>query len=282
MDQRDAFAAELSRRRDDAGLSLADLARVAHVSRGHIGHLEHAQRWPSRVVVAALDDALGARGALSDAWSAGDAQPAPRFPAVDTAEFEAMELARRVSATDLGGDTLDRLEAAVDDLATAYPVATPEELLVRVRAHLARYLAPTARSTTTAMTRRRRWPTPRPRWPGWATPPPRATPGRSSPGCAAPVTCAAGPAGSRRRTSIWRSRCSVPTGWTRPPVPPARPSRPARWSLPTTGEPWRCACRRGQGSARGRRPAGRLRAPAAVVSYQGGDMIVGEIITASP
>ena len=46
--QREAFAAELRRLRACTGLSLAELARAAHVNRGYVGHVEHGQRWPSR------------------------------------------------------------------------------------------------------------------------------------------------------------------------------------------------------------------------------------------
>ena len=139
MDQkREVFAAELRRLRALTGLSLAELARAAHVNRGYVGHVEHGQRWPSRSVAATLDDAVGARGALLAAWEAADTQPA--LPSVgipgDTAELEAVELARRVTASDLGGQTLARLEAAVDDIATAYPAAAPADLLSSVRGHL--------------------------------------------------------------------------------------------------------------------------------------------------
>ena len=83
MDQkREAFAAELRRLRALTGLSLAELARAAHVNRGYVGHVEHGQRWPSRSVAAALDDALDARGALLAAWEAADTQPA--LPSVGT------------------------------------------------------------------------------------------------------------------------------------------------------------------------------------------------------
>jgi len=63
-----AFAAEVARLRADAGLSLAELARAAHSSRGYLHHVEHGRRWPSRSVVAALDAALGAGGALLVVW----------------------------------------------------------------------------------------------------------------------------------------------------------------------------------------------------------------------
>jgi transcriptional regulator with XRE-family HTH domain len=139
MDQkREVFAAELRRLRALTGLSLAELARAAHVNRGYVGHVEHGQRWPSRSVATTLDDAVGARGALLATWEAADTQPP--LPSVgtsgDTAELEALELARRVTASDLGGETLPRLEAAVDDIATTYPAAAPADLLGPVRAHL--------------------------------------------------------------------------------------------------------------------------------------------------
>ncbi|MFC5820715.1 helix-turn-helix transcriptional regulator [Nonomuraea harbinensis] len=51
-------------------------------------------------------------------------------------EWNALELSRRAAATEVGQDTLERLEAAVDDLAVAYHRTPPHELLVRVRRHL--------------------------------------------------------------------------------------------------------------------------------------------------
>ncbi|MGH3879853.1 MAG: helix-turn-helix domain-containing protein [Actinophytocola sp.] len=62
------------------------------------------------------------------AWSA------PPTSADD--ELAAIELARRVAATDVGEETLTRLELAFDDLAMAYPVTPPDELLERLRQHL--------------------------------------------------------------------------------------------------------------------------------------------------
>lgn len=51
-------------------------------------------------------------------------------------ELAALELARRVAASDVGDETLTRLELAFDDLAMAYPVTPPAELLTRLRHHL--------------------------------------------------------------------------------------------------------------------------------------------------
>ncbi|MGO4429439.1 helix-turn-helix transcriptional regulator, partial [Streptomyces sp. MCAF7] len=55
----------------------------------------------------------------------------------DDDELDAWELARRVAASDVGARTLERLERAFDDLATAYPVTPPQDLLRRVRRYSA-------------------------------------------------------------------------------------------------------------------------------------------------
>ncbi len=132
---RAAFAAELARCRFEAGLSLADVAATAHVARGYVHHVEHGRRWPSRTVAAALDRALGTGGRLLATWVNAEAEP-PMVDPCDFAELEAVELGRRVAASDLGSETLVQLEAVFDDLATAYPVSAPDELLGHVRTHL--------------------------------------------------------------------------------------------------------------------------------------------------
>ncbi|WP_211245678.1 hypothetical protein [Actinomadura oligospora] len=51
-------------------------------------------------------------------------------------DTEALELARRIAASDVGDETLSGLEAAVDELAIAYPQTPPGALLARTRRHL--------------------------------------------------------------------------------------------------------------------------------------------------
>jgi DNA-binding XRE family transcriptional regulator len=51
-------------------------------------------------------------------------------------EHEALELARRVAASDVGTETLSRLEDMVDELAVRYPITPPQELLGPVRRHV--------------------------------------------------------------------------------------------------------------------------------------------------
>jgi hypothetical protein len=52
------------------------------------------------------------------------------------AETEALELARRASASDVGESTLAQLEQLVDDLASSYATTQPAALLARTRQHL--------------------------------------------------------------------------------------------------------------------------------------------------
>ncbi|MDQ3760146.1 MAG: transcriptional regulator [Actinomycetota bacterium] len=88
-------------------------------------------------------ECLALRRALDLALeNASDAQRA-RFFAADhgaapvlDGEHEALELARRAAASDVGHETVSRLELAVDDLATKYPTAPPAELLTDVRRYL--------------------------------------------------------------------------------------------------------------------------------------------------
>jgi transcriptional regulator with XRE-family HTH domain len=51
-------------------------------------------------------------------------------------EHEALELARRVAASDVSTETLGRLENMVDELAVNYPVTPPQELIGPVRRHV--------------------------------------------------------------------------------------------------------------------------------------------------
>jgi hypothetical protein len=57
-----------------------------------------------------------------------------RFSVAD--EHEALELARRVAASDVSAETLNRLEGIVDELAVKYSVTPPRELIGPVRRHV--------------------------------------------------------------------------------------------------------------------------------------------------
>jgi hypothetical protein len=77
----------------------------------------------------ALDAALAAGGRLT-------ATVRPAVTDGDESETEAVELARRVTASDVSSETVDRLERAVDTMARSYATVAPAELLPRVRRHL--------------------------------------------------------------------------------------------------------------------------------------------------
>jgi transcriptional regulator with XRE-family HTH domain len=123
------FAEELRRLRTERGLSYRALAEQATQGKSYIEDLEKGRKPPNRVVAANLDKALGAAGRLTATL---------RPPADDDteAELEALELSRRIAASDVSTETLDRLERAADTMAMAYATTPPGRLLPRVRRHL--------------------------------------------------------------------------------------------------------------------------------------------------
>jgi transcriptional regulator with XRE-family HTH domain len=127
-DAASAFTVELARLRADRGLSVRELAALAHYSPSHVYDLERGRRRPNPEVARSLDDALQAGGRLAATLRApaGD----------DESEIEALELARRIAASDVGDETLHRLEHAADGMAMAYATTPPADLLPRVRRHL--------------------------------------------------------------------------------------------------------------------------------------------------
>ncbi|MFI6777326.1 helix-turn-helix domain-containing protein [Nocardia sp. NPDC050412] len=123
MDESDAVTgARLRAAREAARLSLSALAARTHYSKALLGLLETGQRQIRPEHVRAYSDALGIGSSLFNEPADG--------------EQAAAEWIHRVAASDLGGDTLDRLELAVDDLAAGYPMTPPGELLMRIRQHL--------------------------------------------------------------------------------------------------------------------------------------------------
>ena len=89
------------------------------------------RRPPTRQIAAALDQVLGADGALVELATAR-----PNWYGVSDDELAAMELARRVEASDVGMATLNRLEQSADRLAIAYHATPPAVLLPEVRRYL--------------------------------------------------------------------------------------------------------------------------------------------------
>lgn len=101
--------------REAAGVGLREIALLTHYSPSYLSLIESGKRPVPAAVVAVYHSALGES---ADGEQAG------------------AEWIRRVSASDVGGDALDRLEAAVDNLASAYPTTPPTLLLADIRQHL--------------------------------------------------------------------------------------------------------------------------------------------------
>ncbi|WP_378737135.1 helix-turn-helix domain-containing protein [Nocardia brasiliensis] len=105
-----------------AGKSLRRMAFHVHFAPSYLSLVETGKRPVTPEIVAAYELVLGAGSVTSDESTNG--------------EQATLEWIRRVTASDVSDGTLDRLETAVDDLASAYPTTPPDELLVRVGQHL--------------------------------------------------------------------------------------------------------------------------------------------------
>lgn len=122
------FGPTLRRLREERGLSLRELGRLAHRSKSHLHEVETGRKNPTSELARQLDDLLDSGGQLAGFLL--------RPPAPDSDEHEAWELERQLEISDVSSGTVDRIERAVDDLASAYAGTPPADLLVRVRARL--------------------------------------------------------------------------------------------------------------------------------------------------
>lgn len=127
--------AQLRAERELSQAQLADMLAKASgnpaLTRNEISRWEQGKRRPRRYWLEWLAVVFG--------MSLFDLEDLARLatPTVDTDEAEAIELRQRVTASDVGRETLEKLELAVDELAVAYPTTPPDLLLLRVRRHLA-------------------------------------------------------------------------------------------------------------------------------------------------
>ncbi|MFH8555481.1 helix-turn-helix transcriptional regulator [Streptomyces celluloflavus] len=152
----------LAERRKACGFNQEEFAEAVGVDRSTVQRWESGKNDPQPCQRPRIAKVLAITAAELDALLVPDAYapPASRnsWVAVDSAdsddEFDALELARRVSASDVGRETLDRLEFAFDDLAAKYPVSPPQDLLQRVRKHSA-YVARLMDARMTLVDRRR-------------------------------------------------------------------------------------------------------------------------------
>lgn len=165
-DLRRALGERLATFRKAADITQGELASAAYLDRTTVSHIEKGRARADEAFWKTADVATAAGGQLLAAYrqleaarqeqeAAGRARelatirakangyrgvPLTSWGVPSTSaddEIAALELARRVAASDVGDETLTRLELAFDDLAMAYPVTPPVELLGRLRQHLA-------------------------------------------------------------------------------------------------------------------------------------------------
>jgi transcriptional regulator with XRE-family HTH domain len=133
------FGGELARLMTARCLGVRELARMVPCNPGHISNLRSGKARPSPELARTLDDRLDAGGALAAlAPEAAPRRPQPAASARDgvAEEIAALDLARLAELTEVGTSTVERLELAVDELATAYPGTPPAELNSRVCGYL--------------------------------------------------------------------------------------------------------------------------------------------------
>lgn len=119
------------RARKSAGLTQEELAYRVGVDRSTVGRWEAAETEPQPWLRRKLAKHLDVNSEQLDEML----DEGPAAPPEDT-ETEALELARRASASDVGETTLTQLEQTVEDLAGSYATSRPSALLVRTRQHL--------------------------------------------------------------------------------------------------------------------------------------------------
>jgi transcriptional regulator with XRE-family HTH domain len=142
-----SFGIRLRELRIQRGMSQRDFGTV---SRTYVSELETARKRPTPEIAAALDKALNAGGTLIALVTTDAEAPAPAAAPREDDEIQALELARRAAASDVGEETISLLEQAVDDLAASYSVTPPAQLLRRTRRYLSyasNLMDPTTRKT---------------------------------------------------------------------------------------------------------------------------------------
>ncbi|MFJ8330724.1 helix-turn-helix transcriptional regulator [Streptomyces sp. NPDC094437] len=137
----DSRRRRFAERRKERGFNQEEFAEAVGVDRSTVQRWENGKTGPQPWQRPKIAKALAVTANELDAILIPDAYTLPQPPSTWLSvappttddEFDAFELARRVSASDVGKDTLSRLEKSFDELAMKYPVSPPQELLERVR-----------------------------------------------------------------------------------------------------------------------------------------------------
>lgn len=148
-----ALGRQLAAMRRASGHNQHQLAGLVHYTRSSIANIEVGRQHPPREFWVLCDAVLATGDTLTAAWDQIEAMEQARRRVADRLllpsdaaivavssdtddELAALEFIQRVEASDLGEETLDRLERIVDELATKYSVTPPAELLGRTRRYL--------------------------------------------------------------------------------------------------------------------------------------------------
>ncbi|KIZ16864.1 helix-turn-helix domain-containing protein [Streptomyces natalensis] len=122
------FGSELRHYRQDAGMSLAELACRVHMTRAHIHNVETGRRAPSSDLAAAADVALAACGRLVAEFDREDRE---RQRQAATRKTLAASLATSRDLMALADLELDELQAGVEETAVDYLGTAPGPMLLR-------------------------------------------------------------------------------------------------------------------------------------------------------
>ncbi|MGP3979288.1 helix-turn-helix transcriptional regulator [Streptomyces sp. 8N114] len=134
---------KFAERRKACGYNQEEFAEAVGVDRTTVQRWENGKTDPQPCQRPKIQKALGINSNELDSLlslDSPDPRPVPLAFTVASEqatgdELEALELIRRVSASDVGAETLSCLESAFDDLAMRYPVSAPHILLRSVRRH---------------------------------------------------------------------------------------------------------------------------------------------------
>lgn len=125
------FGEKLRQLMAERRISQRRMAELVPCNDGYVSRVARDLKVPSAEMAARFDEVLAAGGELAALLPSA---PAAAPPLDD--ELEALDLVRRVTASDVGEETLVALEMTVDELASAYSRSAPGELLARTRRHL--------------------------------------------------------------------------------------------------------------------------------------------------
>ncbi|MEU2607230.1 helix-turn-helix transcriptional regulator [Streptomyces albus] len=130
---------KLAERRKACGYNQEEFAEAIGVDRSTVQRWENGSNEPQPWLRPKIQKILGITSAELDSLLFLDSPQSFTVSVAQAAddEIEALELIRRVCASDVGAETLSALEGAFDNLAMQYPVSAPHVLLESVRRHSA-------------------------------------------------------------------------------------------------------------------------------------------------